>query len=207
MYSVEEIRENYKDFSDSKIENIAKNESKGLRKEVLGILKDEIEKRNLDKNLINWIETETKTFDGIERESLINKIQNLNCPKCSKKKDRLYGFEINQIVSVLLYTHDTRNEKILCMSCGKKAKLNAILITLFAGWWSRRGFFLTPINVIRDSFNFLFIEKISDRIINRLINENTGHFRRIGIENGTLNRLIKTRNEKDILEDEGYDFT
>ena len=48
MYSIEEIRENYKEFSDSKIENIARNESKGLRKEVLGILKDEIEKRNLD---------------------------------------------------------------------------------------------------------------------------------------------------------------
>jgi len=207
MYSVDEIRENYKDFSDSKIENIAKNESKGLRKDVLGILKDEIEKRNLDKNLISWVETETKSFDGIERDSLKTKIQNLNCPKCSENKDRLYGFEINQIVSVLLFANDTRNEKILCLSCGKKAKLKAILITFFAGWWSRRGILLTPWIVIKDSFNFLFINKISDKIINRLIDENTGHFRRKGTENGTLNRLIKRRNEKEILEDEGYDFT
>ncbi|MCB0455166.1 MAG: hypothetical protein KDC62_07230, partial [Aequorivita sp.] len=95
MYSIDEIRENYKEFSDSKIENIAKKESKGLRKEVLGILKDEIEKRKLDKNLISWVETETKTYSGIERDLLIKKIQNLNCPKCSEKKDRLYGFEIN----------------------------------------------------------------------------------------------------------------
>ena len=207
MYSVEEIRENYKGFSDSKIENIAKNESKSLRKEVLAILKDEIEKRNLDKNLISWVETETKTYDGIERDSLIKKIQNLNCPKCAEKKDRLYGFEINQVVSVLLFANDTRNEKILCLSCGKKAKLKAILITFFAGWWSRRGIFLTPCIVIKDSFNFLFINKISDKIINRLIDENTGHFRRKGTENGTLNRLIKRRNEKEILENEGYDFT
>ena len=207
MYSVDEIRENYKDFSDSKIENIAKNESKGLRKDVLGILKDEIEKRNLDKNLISWVETETKSFDGIERDSLKTKIQNLNCPKCSEKKDRLYGFEINQIVSVLLFTNDTRNEKILCLSCGKKAKFKAILITFFAGWWSRHGILLTPFTVLKDSFNFLFIEKISDRIMNRLIDENTGHFRRKGIENETLNRLIKRRNEKEVLEDEGYDFT
>ncbi|MDB9955049.1 DNA polymerase, partial [Flavobacteriaceae bacterium] len=122
-------------------------------------------------------------------------------------KDRLYGFEINQVVSVLLFANDTRNEKILCLSCGKKAKLKAILITFFAGWWSRRGIFLTPWIVIKDSFNFLFINKISDKIINRLIDENTGHFRRKGTENGTLNRLIKNRNEKEILEDEGYDFT
>ncbi len=207
MYSVEEIRENYKGFSDSKIENIAKNESKGLRKDVLGILKDEIEKRNLDKNLISWVETETKSFDGIERDSLKTKIQNLNCPKCSEKKDRLYGFEINQIVSILLFTNDTRNEKILCLSCGKKAKFKAILITFFAGWWSRRGIFLTPFTVLKDSFNFLFIEKISDKIINRLIDENTGYFRRKGIEKETLNQLIKRRNEKEISEDEGYDFT
>ncbi|WP_010136307.1 hypothetical protein [Ochrovirga pacifica] len=207
MYSVEEIRENYKGFSDSKIENIAKKESKGLIKDVLGILKEEIEKRNLDKNLISWVETETKTYDGIERDSLIKKIQNLNCPKCAEKKDRLYGFEINQVVSVLLFANDTRNEKILCLSCGKKAKLKAILITFFAGWWSRRGILLTPWIVIKDSFNFLFINKISDKIINRLIDENTGHFRRKGTENGTLNRLIKRRNEKEILEDEGYDFT
>ena len=206
MYSVDEIKENYKDFSDSKIENIAKKESKGLRKEVLGILKAEIEKRNLDKNLISWVETETKTFEGIERESLKTKIQNLNCRKCSEKKDRIYGFEINQIVSVLLFANDTRNEKILCLSCGKKAKFKAILITFFAGWWSRRGIFLTPFTVIKDSFNFFFIEKISDRIINRLIDENTGHFRRKGIENGILNRLIKRRNEKDILEEESYGY-
>ena len=207
MYSVEEIRENYKGFSDSKIENIAKKESKGLRKDVLGILREEIEKRNLDKNLISWVETETKTYDGIERDSLVKKIQNLNCPKCAEKKDRLYGFEINQVVSVLLFANDTRNEKILCLSCGKKAKLKAIFITFFAGWWSRRGILLTPWIVIKDSFNFLFINKISDKIINRLIDENTGHFRRKGTENGTLNRLIKIRNEKEILEDEGYDFT
>jgi hypothetical protein len=206
MYSFEEIRENYKGFSDSKIENIAKNESKGLRKEVLRILKEEIEKRNLDKILISWVDTETNTFDGIERESLIKKIQHLNCPKCSKK-DKLYGFEINQIVSVLLFAYDTRNEKILCLSCGKKAKLKAIVFTFFAGWWSRRGIFLTPWIVMKDSFNFLFIDKISDKIINRLIDENTGHFRRKGIENKTLILLIKKRNEQEILENEGYDFT
>ena len=50
----------------------------------------------------------------------------------------------------------------------------------------------------------MFINKISDKIINRLIDENTGHFRRKGTENGTLNRLIKRRNEKEILENEGY---
>lgn len=32
MYNIKVIRENYKSFSDSKIENIARNESKGFEK-------------------------------------------------------------------------------------------------------------------------------------------------------------------------------
>ncbi|HHB51650.1 MAG TPA: hypothetical protein ENK75_01195, partial [Saprospiraceae bacterium] len=145
MIDIKEIEENYTRFSDSQIENIAAYESKGLRKEVLGILKKEIEKRELDKNLITWVEAETNSYKGMERESLKIKIQNLNCPKCSRKEDKLYGFEINRVISVLLLTYDTRKEKILCKSCGKKEKLYAILITFFAGWWSRRGILLTPL--------------------------------------------------------------
>ncbi len=206
MYNIEEIRENYKGFSDSKIENIAKKESKGLKKEVVEILKEEIEKRNLDKNLISWVETETKTFDGIERESLIKKIQHLNCPKCSEKKDRLYGFEINKVMSFLLLTFISRKEKVLCKSCGKKEKLKAIIITFFTGWWSVNGFLKTFWVVIMDTTNFLYLDKISQKILKRIVDENTGYFRRKGTENGTLNQLIKKRNEKEIMEDEGYDF-
>lgn len=199
MLNVQEIRENYKGFSDIKIQDIAKNKSKGLRKEVLGILKEEIEIRHLSKNLIAWVDTETASFEGMERVSLINKIQNLNCPKCAKNQQKLYGFEINQIVSVIFSTSHTRNEKILCLSCGRKAKLKAILITFFAGWWSRFGILSTLFTIITDSFNFLFINKISGRIINRLIDENTGYFRREGIENETLSQLIKRRNANNFL--------
>lgn len=33
MYCIKEIRENYKHYPDAKIENIARNESKGLRRD------------------------------------------------------------------------------------------------------------------------------------------------------------------------------
>ena len=74
MFSVEDIRENYKRFPDAKIENIARNESKGLRKEVLSVLKDEIIRRQLNLSLISWIDAETKSFEGLERKNLIQKI-------------------------------------------------------------------------------------------------------------------------------------
>ena len=206
MYSTEEVKENYKSLSDSKIVSLAQNESKSLRKEILSILKDEIEVRNLDKNLINWVDAETNSFAGLERKDLINKIQNLNCPKCNKTADKLRGFEINTITSFLIFSNYSRKEKILCNGCGKKEKLYALLITFFAGWWSRQGIFQTPWVIIKDSVNFIFLEKISNRIFDRVINDNTGYLRLKGTEQKTLSNLIKKINGKEVLEDDGFDF-
>lgn len=207
MLTTEEIRENYKHFPDSKIENIAKYESKGLRKDAVQILKEEIEKRNLDKNLISWVNAETKSYEGIERESLIQKFQNLPCPKCLKKEGPLYGFEINKISSVLLLTFISRKEMVLCLSCGKMQKFYALLITFFSGWWSVKGFLLTSWTLLKDSFNYLILEKISNKILNRIIDENTADFRLNGTENKNLQKLIKYRNQAEIPEGEGYDFS
>ncbi|MFT5846330.1 MAG: hypothetical protein ACJARX_001895 [Psychroserpens sp.] len=52
MYPIEEIRANYKNLSNSQIEKIAINESKSLRKEIRSVLKQEIEVRRLDENLV-----------------------------------------------------------------------------------------------------------------------------------------------------------
>jgi hypothetical protein len=193
MYSIEEIKENYQGFSDSKIENIARNESKGLRKEVLQILKDEIVKRNLNQNLISWVDTEANLFEGIERKNLIDKIQKLNCPKCGLKS-KLFGFETNTVKAALIFTSFKRNEVILCKSCGKQEKLNALLITFFAGWWSGKGFLMTPFTIIKDLSNFLFIDKISNRILNSFIDKTTGTYRRYGTEDIVLTRLINWKN-------------
>jgi hypothetical protein len=196
MYSVEEIQENYKGFSDSKIENIARNESKGLRKEVLQILKDEIVTRNLNVRLVNWVDTESKSFEALERQNVISKIQNQNCPKCSKNS-KLYGFETNTVKAALFFTSINRNEVILCITCGKQEKLKAILITLFAGWWSGKGFLTTPFTIIKDSLNFLFINKISNRVLNKFVDKVTGSLRRYGSEHIVITRLIKWKNNSD----------
>ncbi|WP_179318543.1 hypothetical protein [Winogradskyella helgolandensis] len=196
MYSIEEVRENYKRFTDAKIENIARNESKGLRKEILNVLKDEITRRHLNPSLINWVDAETKSFNGLERQNLIRKIQNQQCPKCSEKS-KLYGFETHTVKSFLIVTSTSRNEQILCKNCGKEAKFNAIIITLLAGWWSIKGFLLTPFTIIKDLSNFLFIDKISDRILNLFADDLTGSFRRYGTDDSVISRLIKWKNNSD----------
>ena len=142
--------------------------------------------------------SEVKSFEGTERELLIHKIQYLNCPKCSKKKDRLYGFVTNQVISVFLFSNHTRSEQILSLNCGIKEKIRTILITLFAGWWSKRWFLLIPRIVVKDLINFFFINKVSEKTINLFIDEKTGFFRRKGIENETLKVVINSRNVEHI---------
>lgn len=194
MYSLDEIKENYRGFSDSKVENIAKNESKGLKKEVLRILKDEIIRRNLNPNLINWVNTEAKSYEGLERQTLLNNIQSQNCTKCNSKT-KLFGFETNTVKSFLIGSSIIKKEFILCRDCGKKKKLNTIGITFLAGWWSGKGFLSTPYYILTDIFNFLFINKISNRILNNFIDRYTGTFRRYGTNSSTITRLINLKNK------------
>lgn len=201
MYSIEEIRENYKGFSDSEIENIARNESKGLRKEVLGILKGEIEKRNLDERLITWVDAETNTLTDFEKQTLIRKIENLKCPNCKLKESKLTGQEFNTIVSVILFCNETTENRILCSNCGRNKKIKSFLINVLAGWWSRRGFLLTPYTLIKDTINLFFKKKINDRIIAKFIEQNNGMFRLHGTDDETLFGLISWHNnDYEILE-------
>jgi hypothetical protein len=50
---LEQIKKNYAEFDDFKIEHLAKNEVGGLNPDVVPILVDEIKRRGLDINLIN----------------------------------------------------------------------------------------------------------------------------------------------------------
>jgi hypothetical protein len=199
MYSVEEIRENYKGFSDSKIENIARNESKGLRKEILGILKAEIEKRNLDKRLITWVDAETNTLTDFERHSLIKKIENQKCPNCGQRKSKLIGQEFNTIVSVIIWCNDTTENRILCSNCTRNKKIKTFLINGLAGWWSRRGILLTPYTLIKDTINLFFRKKINDRIIAEFIEQNNGMFRLHGTDDENLFNLISWHNNDYVI--------
>ena len=196
MYEIENIRENYRNFYDEKIIDIAKHESKGLRPEVLEILKEEIIKRNLDLKLINWVVAESRPITDYEKETLKYKIQGLSCPNCQKQKKYLRGFEINTVVSTLIFCSETTEEKILCEDCGNKEKLKSIVLTLLLGWWSRRGIFMTPITLTKDIINLFYLKRISDRIFDEFIETNIGRIRLRGETENALTSLVKNYNKK-----------
>ncbi|WP_299216652.1 hypothetical protein [uncultured Aquimarina sp.] len=195
MYTVDEIKNNYKKMSDSQIEKIALFESKGLRKDVINILRSEIKNRKLNSDLLNWVNAETKAFKEQEIIELKNKISNLTCPNCLNNTTKLSGFEINKIISFLVYSKETNQKKVLCKNCGNKEKTTSILQNLFFGWWSRNGILATPYLIIKDLINLFYSEKISDRILVKMIEGNTGYFRMNGTEKEILSDFINKFNE------------
>ena len=195
MYSIEKIRENYRNFSDEKIKKIALVESKGLRKEVLPILKEEIKRRNLDESMLVWIDAENHTLTELEKRSLIRRIENLKCPSCGLKTTPLRGQKFTTIYSILIWCYINSEELILCIKCGRSKKAKSFLINGLAGWWSKRGFLLTPYTLIKDFINLFYKQKINDKIIADFIERNTGTLRLNGMDEESLYCYIENHNK------------
>ena len=195
IYNIDEIKKRYQDFSDTKIKRIALNESKQLTPDVREILKKEIQKRNLNDNLIAWIEAENNTFTDFEKQSLIRKIEHLTCPNCNKKRSTLIAWEFTTIVSIIVWHEKTSQNKILCKHCSNSQKIKSFLITGLAGWWSKSGLFFTPYALIKGLINMLFYQrKIHDRIITDFIEQNNGNIRLYGTNDENLFQLISKYN-------------
>lgn len=197
MFSVEEIRENYKKLEDYQIEKLAANESKTLRREVLVVLKDEIEKRNLNPTLITWIDAETNPLSEAEKKELTKKMKNLTCPNCKRTKTVLSGHEFTTIISMLIICKQKTQKKILCDSCASSEKMSAFFQTFLFGWWSRSGILLTPYTLIKQPINFFFKKKINTRVMNDFFTVTNGLIRIQGSEDKALEEIIKKYNTID----------
>lgn len=193
MWTVKEIKRNYKNFDDSKIKELALN-PKGLRKEIIPILNEEIKNRNLDVRLIEWIKYETNTFDGIEKRNLIQKIQKSRCSLCSINS-QLNGYRFTTIISALIIIKNKTENKIICVDCAKHKRINSMVSTLFLGWWSKKGILLTPFTLISNFIKIFKNETESKEVIEEFITKNTGVLRIILEKENNLDQILAKFNE------------
>jgi len=198
MIDIKEIEKYYKKLSDSAIKNIAINDSKKLKSEVLNIIQSEILRRNLNKNLITWVKAETNSFSKSEKQLLKRKIENLECPICKQKDTKLSGQEFTTVISMIIGCDISYEKKIICKKCGRKYRIKSFLKTLFLGWWSQEGIIKTPYVLTKELIKAVFYnkEKISDEIINDFLEKNTGKIRIRGMDNTTLKNLISNYNRQ-----------
>lgn len=196
MITIETIQENYRNYTDSKLFEIARN-PKGMRKDVIPILKNELVKRQLNPQLIKWINYETNVFEGTERELLKYKITSSYCTKCNLNMN-LKGYHFNTKISCLVEIKNDSLDKIICQECAKKERIKSMTTTLFLGWWSKSGILSTPFVLIDDFVKLFSIEKQSELILDEFIDNNTGYLRILFERKSDLYSLLTTFNNKGI---------
>lgn len=175
---LEQIKENYANFDDFKLEHLAKNEAGSLEPEVIEILTAEIKKRGLDSNLEKSIEAQTKELTEKELNDLKSKIANLTCPECGQKTGQLVGTLIRTVKSFIVLTAYKKVPVITCKSCADKKRKNAMISTALLGWWGIPfGLFRTPIALIATLTDKNKAEEISEEIITGFAIENIGEIR------------------------------
>jgi hypothetical protein len=142
---LQQIRKNYSEFDDFKIEHLAKNEISSLDPEVVAILKEEIIKRGLDKNLNKGIEAQTKKLTDSELNELKFKISKLSCPECGQINSPLIGTLIREVKSFIVFTYNKKTPFISCQICANNKRKNALITTVLLGWWGfPHGLIYTP---------------------------------------------------------------
>jgi hypothetical protein len=175
---LEQIRKNYADFEDFKIEYLAKNEINSLDPEVVLILKEEIKKRRLDTNLNKGIEAQTKKLTDEELIDLKSKISKLTCPECGQKNPPLIGTLLRVVKSFIFLTFYIKTPIISCKDCADKKRKQALITTALLGWWGIPvGLFRTPQVIITTLTDSKKRETQSNAILTNFVIKHVGEIR------------------------------
>ena len=175
MIEIDQIKENYKNFNDRKIEDIAKTQAKDIREDVVPVLFTEIERRGLGPELINWVKAERRVLSPVELDRMKEKIRWLPCPACGRKGSRLEGIVIRTVVGFIIGADYETAQRIACEDCRNRMLRNAVLKTVFLGWWGLpEGFFYTPYALIRSAGDIFKRDRDSEKIMEDFIQTNIG---------------------------------
>lgn len=194
--NLEQIKKNYADLEDIKIERLAKDEVGSLEPDAIPILIAEIKKRRLDPDLIKEIEVQTQKLTEPELKVLKTKITNLSCPECGQRNTPLTGSLIRTVKSFVVITAYTRTSIISCKQCADKKRKNALISTALLGWWGIPwGIFKTPHVIISSLLDTKKREEQSDAIITQFVIRNIGEIRKNYDQENELIEFIRKSNK------------
>ncbi len=170
---LEQIRQNYAQFDDVTIENIAKYEVASLEAGVVSILKEEVRKRGLKTDLNKLIEAQAIELTA-RLERLKSRIAALPCPDCGGRTSPLVGALTREVTSFLIVTSHNTGTVIACPGCAGKKRTEALFTTLLAGWWSPEGFISTIHALVCSVLDRFRREEQSDSILTAFVIQNLG---------------------------------
>ncbi|HYV94794.1 MAG TPA: hypothetical protein VE978_23675 [Chitinophagales bacterium] len=153
--SIDELRKNYKSFSDDELIRLATREASGLTPEGLQVLTEEIKRRNLSHDLIKGIEVQFNPLGEEAFSGYCELIRNQPCPICGSSSHKLNATITGSVVSVLIVTSYVKQLVIACPSCLNKANKHAMIKSALLGWWG------LPFGFIRTIQAFILNNKMS----------------------------------------------
>jgi hypothetical protein len=129
------IRETYRKMSDAELERVATQDAAGLTPEAREIVQEEIQRRNLNTDILNGVEAQNKPYTLEEIDAYCELLRDLDCPVCGASDVKLNGTLTSEVISVILFTHREKKVKVACPDCLDKANSAAIAKTAVLGWW------------------------------------------------------------------------
>jgi hypothetical protein len=132
---IQYIRKAYEQMTNEELVRIATTDAAGLTPEALEVVKEEINRRGLSHNILNALEAQNKEHTEEEIEAYCNLLSQLHCPGCGRATQRLNGTITGKVMSFIIFSQYNKKLKIACPSCLNKANNDALLSSLFLGWW------------------------------------------------------------------------
>ncbi|HEX3935811.1 MAG TPA: hypothetical protein VHW43_14110, partial [Puia sp.] len=108
------IRETYRKMSDAELERVATQDAAGLTPEAREIVQEEIQRRNLNTDILNGVEAQNKPYTLEEIDAYCELLRDLDCPVCGASDVKLNGTLTSEVISVILFTHREKKVKVAC---------------------------------------------------------------------------------------------
>src|ERR671927_98540 len=91
------VRENYQRLSDQELIRVATQDAVGLTPEAQEVIKEEIERRKLDTNIVKGVQAQNKSYTIQEIDNYCDIVRKLNCPSCGTSSTRLNGTMTSEV--------------------------------------------------------------------------------------------------------------
>tara|TARA_B100001778_G_scaffold332815_1_gene339949 strand:- start:930 stop:1535 length:606 start_codon:yes stop_codon:yes gene_type:complete len=172
---LEKIKEYYGSLEDYEIENLAKNESAKLEADVIPLLVDEVKRRSLSEEFLEYIQSNEPLSDE-EFKELINLVTNLPCPECGKSNGPLVGNYLRTLKSYVIFTVYRKDPVICSEEYMNKALKQALISNACFGWFGA-GLLQYPFIIYGSLIDRKKTKELTQKIIPNFILENYAFLR------------------------------
>jgi hypothetical protein len=150
-FDLDDIAKHYAKMDDGDIIRIATQEAAGLRPGVIEIIQKEVEKRNLNPDIIKGALAQTKEYTLSELQEYSEKVRSVACPVCNQKTRKLNATMVYKIKSFVFFSSLSQTPVIACPDCLDRKNDNAVTSSLLLGWWGIPwGVLKTPVYIYRN---------------------------------------------------------